>query len=73
MRHLTPGLIVLRYEKEQYKYFAHHDSVYEREVFLKLRLNKGVYTIVPISLGLGLRKRVKPPQRQYSIRDPVVR
>lgn len=64
---------MLRYEKEQYKYFAHHDSVYEREVFLNLKLNKGVYTIVPISLGLGLRKKVKLAQRKYSIKDAVVR
>lgn len=64
---------MLRYEKEQYKYFAHHDSVFEREVFLKLRLDRGTYTIVPLSLGLGLRRRAEPPQRKYTIRDPVVR
>jgi len=64
---------VLRYENEQYKYFAHHDSIYEREIFLNMTLDKGTYTIIPISLGLGLKQQVKPPLRKYSTKDPVVR
>ena len=70
---LKLGLIVLKYEKEQYKYFSHHDSVFEREVFLKLVLKKGTYTIVPYSLGLELKTPLKLSNRKYSIKDPVVR
>jgi hypothetical protein len=65
--------MILKYEKEQYKYYEHHDSVFQREIFLSLNLKKGTYTIIPYSLGLGLKTPTQRSMRPYSIGNPVVR
>ena len=67
--------MVLRYDNEQYKYHSHHDSMFERELFLELTLGKGVYTFIPYSTGIGLKFQNLNIEMfdEYSIQNPVIR
>lgn len=73
--YLDMGVVILKYENDQYKYQFHTDSIYERDFYFKLDLPKGVYTIIPLSFGLKLKTQSNNINEIHdrSISNPLIR
>lgn len=45
----------MRMKGDAYEYIAHIDSEYKRETFLEIDLEKGIYIILPRTIGICLK------------------